>query len=100
MLQFRQKKAKMEQNGQKKYFWIGTLFLYLAMVILTVLPLFVTQYLPFLYIKIRYYINAALIFFIIASFFYLLSKNTYKRQIISIICAFVYFCVFINLFSD
>lgn len=88
------------EEMQKKYFWIGTLFLFLAMLILTAIPVFVTQYMPFLYIKIKYYINISVAFFVMSLIFYFLSKKTYKKQIISILCAFAYFYIFITIFSD
>lgn len=86
----------MNQDGQKKLFWVGTLFLFLAMIVITILPNFVIQNLPFLYIKIKTYISLALMFFIVTFIFYTSSINTYKKQLIAIICAFIYFYIFIN----
>ena len=85
---------------QKKYFFIGTVFLYLAMFFLTIIPNFVANFLPFIYIKINNYIILSAVFFISALMLYLISDKTYKKQIIAIILAFIYFLIYTNLFVD
>ena len=99
VLQFKQKRLKMKQDSQK-YFWIGTVFLFLAMMVLTVLPIFVSQYISIIYIKIKDYITIATTLFIVALIFYFLSKETLKKQVVAILIAYIYFYIFINFFAD
>ncbi len=90
----------MKQEEQTRYYWIGTFFLSVAMMLVTIIPVIVTKYLPIIYIEIRNYISTAAALFIITLILYLLSKNTFKKQIISLLLAFIYFYAFINLFGD
>lgn len=89
----------MKQDSQK-YFWIGTVFLFLAMMVLTALPIFVSQYISIIYIKIKDYISIATTLFIITLIFYFLSKETLKKQVIAILIAYIYFYIFINFFAS
>lgn len=78
----------------KTFFWAGTLFLYIAMVILTVAPKLVIEYFPSIYINIQNYRSAAIAFFTLALALYFLSKSSYKNQLIAIALSFVYFYTF------
>ncbi len=98
VLQFKQKRLKMKQDSQK-YFWIGTVFLFLAMMVLTFLPIFVSNYISIIYIKIKDYISIATALFIVTLIFYFLSKETLKEQVIAILIAYIYFYIFINFFA-
>ncbi len=40
----------MEKNREKTFFWIGTFFLYAALLVLTVIPKFILEYIPYIYI--------------------------------------------------
>lgn len=88
------------KNADKKLFWIGTFFLYIAMLILTVLPVFISSYISFIYVDASNYKNTAAVFFAIALVLYLLSKTTFKRQLLTIALAFCYFYIYINFFTD
>ena len=88
----------MKQDSQK-YFWIGTVFLFLAMMVLTFLPIFVSNYISIIYIKIKDYISIATALFIVTLIFYFLSKETLKKQVIAILIAYIYFYIFINFFA-
>ena len=90
----------MEKNKDNSFFWIGTLFLVAALLVLTFLPKIIFDFIPFFYIEINKFRSIGLALFLIVLAFYFMSKNTYKRQLLAAALGFLYYFVFINFFAD
>lgn len=90
----------MNKSCTETLFWTGTFFLYIAMLVLTVVPVLISEYLPFIYINLNGYRNTAAVLFVIAFIFYFISKNTFKKQLSAIFIAFCYFYIYTNFFID
>lgn len=88
------------KNSDKKLFWIGTLLLYIAMLILTVVPTFISDNISFIYINTVNYKKLAATFFMLALILYLMSKTTYKRQLFAIALAFGYFYAYMAFYAN
>ena len=89
----------MEKNREKTFFWIGTFFLYAAHLVLTVIPKFILEYIPYIYIGSNSYRSCATAFFVLALALYFMSVNTYKSQVVSIILGFLYYGAFVYLIN-
>lgn len=90
----------MERNKDNSFFWIGTLFLVIALIVLTFLPKIIFDLLPFIYISTNKFRSTSLALFLITLAFYFMSKNTYKKQLMAAALGFLYYFIFINFFAD
>lgn len=99
MLQFH-KEEEMKENNDIILFWIGSAFLIIAMLTLTVYPEFMARKLPYIYLDVSSIRSFSLTALLISAGFFVASKKTYRPQIILIFAAFLYYFGFIKLFVN
>lgn len=89
----------MENSKDKTFFWIGTFFLCSALLVLTIIPKFFLDFIPYIYINSYRFRSMATGLFLLALASYFISKSTYKKQIAAISTGFIYYLIFIKLFA-
>lgn len=86
-------------KNQIKYFYIGLFFLVLAMLDITIAPLVLKRILDGVYIPNNFYMNSQIVFLALSSFFYFLTPRYYKKIMLTIVLALLYYILFTRIYS-
>lgn len=84
----------MDKETKKNLFWLGTLFLYIGMMCLTILPKLALEKSFYSYINVGAYRAFGAVFFLLAFVVYLFQKDSFKGQLAAISISFAFLLLF------
>ena len=85
-------------KGQKKYFITGFIFIFLAMMAITLAPIALRRIFH-IYLSNQTYSMIELSLLIIGSIFYVFSPKYHRKQLYSIVLAFLYYIIFARIYE-